>query len=140
MDENSGARQRYYSCPLDRPHLWQALRYTELNPVRAGLAAGAEAWKWSSAAVHCGSAVAEAWLEMRDWRERWDASDWRAYLKAGASESETAAVRRCTHTGRPLGSEAFVQELEEKMGRQLAPRKGGRPAVTEEERQGDFAF
>ena len=28
---------RYYACPLDEPHLWEALRYTELNPVRAGL-------------------------------------------------------------------------------------------------------
>jgi putative transposase len=28
---------RYYSCPLDEPHLWEALRYTELNPVRASL-------------------------------------------------------------------------------------------------------
>jgi putative transposase len=27
---------RYYSCPLDEPHLWEALRYTELNPLRAG--------------------------------------------------------------------------------------------------------
>jgi putative transposase len=26
---------RYYSCPLDETHLWEALRYTELNPVRA---------------------------------------------------------------------------------------------------------
>ena len=26
---------RYYSCPLDEPHLWEALRYTELNPLRA---------------------------------------------------------------------------------------------------------
>jgi putative transposase len=26
---------RYYSCPLDEPHFWAALRYTELNPVRA---------------------------------------------------------------------------------------------------------
>jgi putative transposase len=25
---------RYYSCPLDEPHLWEALRYTELNPLR----------------------------------------------------------------------------------------------------------
>src|SRR5579871_771625 len=25
---------RYYSCPLDLAHLWAALRYTELNPVR----------------------------------------------------------------------------------------------------------
>jgi REP element-mobilizing transposase RayT len=41
---------RYYSCPLDRAHLWEALRYTELNPVRAGLASEAEAWGWSSAA------------------------------------------------------------------------------------------
>ena len=23
---------RYYSCPLDRAHPWEALRYTELNP------------------------------------------------------------------------------------------------------------
>ena len=28
---------RYYSCPLDEPHLWEALRYTELNPLRARL-------------------------------------------------------------------------------------------------------
>ncbi len=28
---------RFYSCPLDDPHLWAALRYVELNPVRAGM-------------------------------------------------------------------------------------------------------
>ena len=33
---------RFYSCPLDDPHLWAALRYTELNPLRAGLVAAAE--------------------------------------------------------------------------------------------------
>ncbi len=42
---------RYYSCPLDGGHLWEALRYTELNPVRAGLLARASDWPWSSAAV-----------------------------------------------------------------------------------------
>ena len=31
--------QGRYSCPLDSSHLWQALRYTELNPVRARLKA-----------------------------------------------------------------------------------------------------
>src|SRR6201998_4089443 len=39
---------RYYSCPLDRVHLWEALRYTELNPVRAGLASEAEGGGGSS--------------------------------------------------------------------------------------------
>jgi putative transposase len=36
---------RFYSCPLDDSHLWQALRYVELNPVRAGLVASAEMWR-----------------------------------------------------------------------------------------------
>jgi REP element-mobilizing transposase RayT len=32
----------YYSCPLDQTHLWEALRYTELNPLRARLVSEAE--------------------------------------------------------------------------------------------------
>ena len=36
---------RFYSCPLDEAHLWKALRYAELNPVRAGLVAKAERWE-----------------------------------------------------------------------------------------------
>ncbi len=35
---------RYYSCPLDEPHFWAALRYTELNPVRAGMVAEPETY------------------------------------------------------------------------------------------------
>ena len=35
---------RYFSPPLDGPHLWEALRYTELNPVRAQLVDEAQAW------------------------------------------------------------------------------------------------
>jgi REP element-mobilizing transposase RayT len=43
---------RFYSCPLDDSHLWQALRYVELNPVRAGLIVAPEQWQWSSARAH----------------------------------------------------------------------------------------
>ena len=118
---------RYYSCPLDRPHLWEALRYTELNPVRAGLVAEAEAWTWSSAAAHCGVRPAEDCMSMQEWKERWSNSSWMEYLKAGGSESENMAVRQSTHTGRPLGTEEFVHELEELTKRPLVPRKGGRP-------------
>jgi hypothetical protein len=42
----------FYSCPLDSAHLWIALRYTELNPVRAKLVTEAASWTWSSAAAH----------------------------------------------------------------------------------------
>jgi putative transposase len=34
---------------MDTAHLWQAARYVDLNPVRAGLVAQPEAWPWSSA-------------------------------------------------------------------------------------------
>lgn len=62
---------RYYSCPLDAPHLWAALRYAELNPVRAGLVAHLEAWAWSSAAAHSGTAPPEVGLDMDLWQKHW---------------------------------------------------------------------
>jgi putative transposase len=132
---------RYYSCPLDRPHLWEALRYTELNPIRAGLVAKAELWTWSSAAIHCGVTEPDGFLTMEPWKERWDVSRWKAYLLAGQTESEILSVRQSTHTGRPLGTEEFVRELERATERILAPRKGGRPSnKADDERQSKFSF
>ena len=55
---------RYYSCALDPPHLWAALRYTELNPVRAGLVAEPEAFPWSSATAHCLPAAQDPLLDL----------------------------------------------------------------------------
>ncbi len=40
---------RFYSRPLDESHLWAALRYVELNAVRAGMVVAPEQWPWSSA-------------------------------------------------------------------------------------------
>jgi putative transposase len=62
---------RYYSCPLDLPHLWAALRYTELNPVRAGMVEDPDAYPWSSAAAHCGGNHPDAALDMQLWRQAW---------------------------------------------------------------------
>jgi putative transposase len=117
---------RFYSCPLDGAHVWTALRYVELNPVRAGMVEEAARWKWSSAAVHCGEAQAENWLDLAWWQKRWTAEEWLGYLAEGESPTEVASLRRFTHTGRPLGSATFVAELEQSMLRPLSPRKRGR--------------
>jgi putative transposase len=118
---------RFYSCPLDESHLWIALRYVERNPVRVGLVNQAPDWGWSSAAVHCGVSKTPCWLAMERFRQRWPASSWCAYLDEGESEEQLRELRRCTHTGRPLGGKAFVQELEGITSRSLVPSKGGRP-------------
>ena len=132
---------RYYSCPLDQPHLWEALRYTELNPVRAGMVTEADAWTWSSAAVHCGMTAGGGWLRLEEWRERWDVTSWKGYLAAGDTDAERAAIRQCTHSGRPLAAEEFIHELEQRTKRSLAPRKGGRPAeLAADERQSELDF
>lgn len=108
----------------------------------AGEACGrAESWRWSSAAVHCRAMAADGWLDMEAWEARWDAATWRDYLRAGQTELDIMAVRHCTHTGRPLGSDEFVRELEERTKRALAPQKGGRAAATEKNKgQEEFAF
>jgi putative transposase len=132
---------RYYSCPLDEPHLWKALRYTELNPVRAGLVAKAESWAWSSAAAHCATLPADGYLAMEQWRTRWSPCSWRAYLSAGENECELSAIRQYTHAGRPLGTAEFIGALEQQTQRHLAPQRRGRPRkTTVDERQIDLSF
>ncbi|HLM80955.1 MAG TPA: transposase, partial [Terriglobales bacterium] len=118
---------RFYSCPLDEIHLWRALRYVELNPVRAALVAAAELWPWSSAAAHCGTGAPHALLELERWRKRWTVAQWREHLRVGQPETEVLALRQYTHTGRPLGSAEFVAALEHATLRPLLPRKPGRP-------------
>jgi hypothetical protein len=46
-------------------------RYTELNPVRAGMVDRAERRQWSSAAAHCGVYAEDGWLAMEMSRRRW---------------------------------------------------------------------
>jgi putative transposase len=132
---------RFYSCPLDQPHLWEALRYTELNPVRAGLADDAGSWPWSSAAVHLGGAVSDGLLGMRLWQDHWTESSWRTYLAVGEDQSELAAIRHCTYSGRPLGTAEFVRQLEHKTQRRLTALKGGHPRLLKQDpRQGELTF
>jgi len=119
-------QNRFYSCSLDEPHLWAALRYVEHNPVRARLVTRPEEYAWSSAAAHLGAS------------DRPELLDWDFYTHAGGRErwtgmlaepEELVAIRslqRGTFTGRPVGSPEFIARLEQELGRPLAPRQGQR--------------
>ena len=120
---------RFYSCPLDANHFWAALRYTEMNPVRAGMVADPAVYCWSSAASHCGRAGRSVPLHLTQkvWRDCWSARSWRDFLDASSAAEETLAIRTKTHSGRPLGTADFVDSLERTLRRTLAPERGGRP-------------
>jgi putative transposase len=124
---------RYYSCPLDDEHLWAALRYTELNPVRAGMVAAADLYRWSSAAAHCDRPdhALPLCVERALWEHAWDAPSWRTFLEHADAARDLDALRASTHSGRPLGAPEFVKSLERGLQRSLVPRKGGRPRKPE---------
>ena len=47
---------RFYSNLIDREaYLLEVTRYVHLNPVRAGMVAKPEDWRWSSLSSHCGT-------------------------------------------------------------------------------------
>ncbi len=120
-------QNRFFSCPLDEDHFWMALRYIELNPVRAGLVNCAWEWPWSSAHAHVTGADHTGLLNMDLWQKCFTGSQWKAYLEDGLQDTATNdLLRLATRTGHPLGSEEFILRLEALTGRKLRPRKPGR--------------
>ncbi len=119
---------RFASYPMDEAHLMVAVRYVELNPVRAGLVARAEEWPWSSARAHVhGSSDGLTDLAaLAGVHPNWQAM-LRSGLEAGDLSPEAeAAIEACQRTGRPWGDAAFLTRLEQETGRSLARQKPGR--------------
>ena len=114
---------RFNSCPLDERHGIAAIRYVERNPVRAGMAAQAWEYPWSSAAFHVGERREDPLVAERDLLG--SAGQWRRWLACDPAEIE--AVRRASRTGRPCGSPRYMSRLERRTGRRLIPRRAGRP-------------
>ncbi len=116
---------RFYSCVLDEFGLWSAVRYVERNPVRAGMVKRAELYRWCSAAAHCGfreDPLLAKWVPPKG-----PTFNWSAWLASEEAQDELESLREKTKTGRPWGSDTFIEQLESKLGRPLKPQKGGRP-------------
>jgi putative transposase len=109
---------------MDEQYLLAAVRYIELNPVRARITYDPIKYTWSSAGAHVrgrddGLVAVKPLLDL--------VGDWRGFLSGGLTEDEYKELRRHERTGRPLGSIRFLTKLEKKLGKILAPQRGGRP-------------
>jgi putative transposase len=120
-------QNRFYSCPLDAPHGWLALRYVERNPVRAGLVKNAWEYEWSSAAAHCEGRDAEGLLDMEAWRAYGGAEKWRAVLEVPEDERSVGLLRQRTATGWALAAQNGLEKMEAALGRRVRPLPEGRP-------------
>lgn len=118
---------RYGSVAMDEPHLYEALRYVLLNPVRAQLAATAESWPWSSARVYLTGACDGL---TQPWRMLGLIGDMRAYLGERPDAARVERLRVGETIGRPAAAVEFLRRLEQDTGRRLRPRRRGRAART----------
>ena len=113
---------RFYSCVLDENHLYAGIRYVERNPVRAGMVREAWDWKWSSAQIHTGAGGQKSGITLGDvssLMEPMNFEEWKRYLEQQDEEGIVNEIRKRTLTGRPLGNEKFIKQLEEKLGKRL---------------------
>lgn len=114
---------RYGSVAMDEPHFVAALRYIALYPVRARLVARAEDWPWSSTrpllAEQDDHVVTAAPALKR-------VGNFASFLGEPFDEALTyAALRKAESVGRPAGSPEWLADMEQQLGRQLAPQKRG---------------
>ncbi len=119
---------RYFSSPLDADYFLNAIRYVELNPVRAGIAQKAEAYAWSSAAAHCGLRFDPLLESHAHSNLLAGISNWSRWLSAGVADESVEMLRLHGSRNLPCGSPDFIARLEHSAGRELRYRtRGGQP-------------
>jgi putative transposase len=113
---------RYGSVPMDDAHLYEALRYVLLNPVRARLVRTAAAWQWSSAG---------AYLTRTDdgltnpWRMLTRIPDIVTYLDEAPDAERLQRLRAAETIGRPAVAADGMLRIESQTGRLLRPGRRG---------------
>ncbi len=118
-------QERFRSCVLDEPHLLAAVRYVELNPVRARLCQHPGEWAWSSYRAHV-NATDDGVVSVAPMLDR--VSDWRRFVRSESQDEKSfSKLRERSRTGHPVGDARFINNLEKLTGRNLMSPKLGRP-------------
>ncbi len=112
---------RFHSFALDGDYLLAAMRYVLRNPVRAGLVDQPWDYPWSAARWLAGIASEDPLASPSEMLD--DIVDWPTFLLKNTEP--LSEIRRHTRTGRPLGSQTFIEQLEQLTGRTLRLMKPG---------------
>jgi putative transposase len=117
---------RFASFPMDEDWLLKAAAYVELNPVKAGMVENAWDYRWSSVHAHpCGRDADGIILPERLLST---IGDWKSYLQE-AQLGSSDSFEQHERTGRPLGTESFIEKAERLLNRELKKKKPGPKAA-----------
>lgn len=108
---------RYYSCVMSDTHLYQTIRYVEMNPVRAKIVDDPADYIWSSVRGHLGIEKVPIirTKDIRFYGEKLNKSkSWLSYLMDQDEES-TKEIRKITKKGSIYGNKDFVASLEKEL-------------------------
>lgn len=130
---------RYRAAPIDSEAYFIAcMRYIELNPVRAGLAAQPGDYAWSSYRAHAEGRADPLVREHALYRalgatpaERQAA--YRRLFDAPLAAAFVDEVRAATNGGWALGGERFKAQIARALGRRVEPGTPGRPRAERRE-------
>ena len=129
---------RYKSFPVARDeHLLAVLRYVERNPLRAGLVARAEDWRWTSLwrrrnpPRRSADPAERHGPELTPWPIT-EPTAWLRRVNTAETPAEMAALHRSVERGQPYGSRAWVTRQTVALGLESAFRPRGRPPKNKE--------
>ncbi|MGH8120213.1 MAG: transposase [Gammaproteobacteria bacterium] len=113
-------------------YLLLCYRYIELNPVRAGMVAVPEDYRWSSYRPHAwgvaNSLISDHALFLGLGRNAEDRHyAYRELFKMRLPELDVHSISRASHYNYPLGNDRFRKKIEETLQRQIGYARRGRP-------------
>ncbi len=114
-------------------YLLTCMRYIEKNPVRAGLVARPEYYRWSSYAANawgednCIVSLHDEYVNLGQTLLR-RREAYRALFDAELTPHELGRIRNCTQSGTPIGTGCFKEQIEKTLRSTVGGEKRGRPA------------
>lgn len=116
-------QDRFFSYATDERYMLRAARFIENLPVVSGIAPRADSYLWSSARSHI--RLVDNTL-IKDKAVLKSMPDWAAFLDRPMDAGEMESIRLHLQTGRPRGSDGFLDAVEQTIGRAVRPQKRGR--------------
>ena len=124
---------RYKISPIDTDeYLLSCCRYVELNPVKAGMVAKPEDYRWSSFASRCGHEHCD-WLDEPPTlkglgvNRHQRMTNYQAFVSELSFSLKDDKIRSAIDGNKLTGGDKFVDEVEQRLGIRLELRDPGRP-------------